>query len=182
MPRFYASDQELPEIHHRLHLTFCPFCKRVGTLILHGWLYGYADTDDGLRICRGRRVLCNSRRKRNSGCGHTFSIWIVVTLWRCRLGALKLWTFLKNVLRLGDKTNALRGLSAGMSISSAYRIWKRFTNRQSYLRTTLAKICPPPLSRSHQPAEQTIAHLQAAFPDAACPIVAFQQQLQIAFL
>ena len=183
MLRFYASDQELTDIHHRLHLTFCPLCKRVGTLILHGWLYGYADTDDGLRVCRGRRVLCSNRRKRNLGCGHTFSIWIVETLCRCRLGALKLWTFLKNTLRLDDKAKAFLGLNAGLSSSSAYRIWKRFANRQSHLRTALSRLCPPPQQpATRQPAAQTIAHLQAAFPDAACPIVAFQQQLQIAFL
>jgi hypothetical protein len=172
----------LPDIHNRLFLTLCPLCKRVGTLILHGWLYGYVDTEDGLRVRRGKRVLCTNRRKRNRGCGHTLSIWIEETLWRSRLGALKLWSFLTNVLRRGDKANALKDLSAGLSVSSAYRIWKRFVLRQSAIRTALNKLCPPPQHNTREPAAQTIAHLLAAFPNAACPIVAFQQQLQIPFL
>jgi hypothetical protein len=181
LPRFYASDEDLKKISCRLYLTVCPLCKRVGTLILHDWLYGYADDDTGLRICRGRRVLCTNRRKRHPGCGHTFSIWIAETVRRSRVGALKLWAFLKNVLRLGDKANALRTLKTGLSISSAYRVWQRFLLRQSYLRTALSSCCPPP-SMDGLPVEETIAHLEAAFPDASNPIVAFQQRFQIAFL
>ncbi len=181
MPRFYASDADLKEIRCRLYLIVCPLCKRVGTLILHGWLHGYADDDTGLQVCRGRRVLCTNRRKHHPGCGHTFSIWIVETLRRSWIGAVKLWTFLKNALRLEDKANAFRTLKTGLSISSAYRIWQRFIDRQSHLRTALATRCPSPRMNG-QPVEETIAHLEAAFPDAPNPIVAFQQQFQVAFL
>lgn len=180
VPRFYDSDEDLEKIGCRLYLMFCPLCKRVGTLILHGWLHGYADDNTGLRVCRGRRVLCTNRRKRHPGCGHTFSIWVVETLWRSRLGATKLWTFLKHAVRLGDKANALLALKTGLSVSSAYRIWTRFIHRQSHIRTALATRCPPPILNG-QPIEETIAHLEAAFPNASNPIVAFQQQLQMAF-
>lgn len=183
MLRFCASDRDLDEITCRLYLTACPLCSRVGTLILHDWLHGYADDDTGLRVCRGRRVLCTNRRKRHPGCGHTFSIWFVETLRRSRLSAPTLWAFIKNVLRFGNKANALRALKTGLSVSAAYRIWKRFIHRQSYIRTALAMRHPPPRpGRSRQPVEETIEYLEAAFSDACNPLTAFQEQLQIALL
>ena len=182
-PRFYESEEDFLRFHRRLKLTPCPFCKRTGALVLHGGLYGYAEDDDWHKARRGRRILCNDRRKRNAGCGHTFSVRAAHTLTRSRLGASSLWAFLKGVILLGNKAQALRALNVGLSVSAAYRIWKRFAERQSHIRTALARRCPPPrLPHSSQPAEQTLAHLRAAFPHAACPVVAFQQQLQVPFL
>jgi hypothetical protein len=110
-------------------------------------------------------------------------VWAADKLKRPRLGAFGLWAFLTLALQLGNKCEALRRLDFGLSISCAYRLWKRFLHSQSHIRTTLAPRCPsPPLPRSLQPEAQTIAHLQTAFPQEECPIVAFQQQLQVAFL
>jgi hypothetical protein len=62
-------------------------------------------------------------------------------------------------------------------------IWTRFNRGQSRIRTALAGRCPPPeLPGSHRPAAQVLAHLQAAFPDAPCPIAAFQQALRTFFV
>jgi len=152
-------------------------------LILNGKLYGYAETDENRKSCRGRRVFCNNRKSRNNGCGHTFSVWTADKVKRLRLGANTLWRFFKLVSVLGNKAEALRTLNVDFSISSAYRIWKRFINSQSHIRTALARCCPPPKpSHAGQPAEETIAHLEAAFPRENCPIVAFQHRLQISFL
>ena len=146
-------------------------------------LYGYDENDDCRRSCRGRRVFCSNRKKRNNGCGHTFSVYAADKLKRLRLGARTLWTFVLLVVSLGNKAAALRKLNIDFSISSAYRLWKRFVSSQSHVRTALAKRCPPPkLPRARLPVEQTIAHLEAAFPRESCPIVAFQYQLQLAFL
>jgi hypothetical protein len=182
-PRFFESEEDFLNFQRRLKLTPCPFCKICGALILHGRLYGYAENDDCRKICRGRRILCNNRKQRHPGCGHSFSVLAAATLRRFRLSALNFWVFLKSTLRLDNKAQALRDLKVDLSVSSAYRLWKRFTERQSHLRSALANLCAPPsLPYSRQPAEQTLAHLEAAFPHAACPIVAFQQQLQRAFL
>jgi len=152
-------------------------------LILHGKLYGYAEHDECLKSYRGQRVFCNNRKARNNGCGRTFSVWAADKLRRMRLGANALWTFLKLVLHLGNKAHALRALDADLSVSSAYRIWKRFANGQSHIRTALARCCPPPsLPHARRPEDQTLAHMKAAFPAAPCPIVAFQHGLQVAFL
>ena len=146
-------------------------------------LYGYAENDDCRRSCRGRRVFCNNRKARNNGCGHTFSVFAADKLKRLRLGARTLWRFVLLVVSLGNTAEALRRLNVDFSISSAYRLWKRFVTSQSHVRTALAKRCAPPrLPRARQPVEQTIAHLEAAFPREACPVVAFQHQLQTAFL
>jgi len=166
----------------RLKLTLCPNCKATETLILHGRLFGYSENDESRKSCRGRRIFCNNRKKRNNGCGHTFSVWAADKLKRLRLSAQTLWGFFKLVVSLGNKAQALRTANLDYSISSAYRIWKRFVKSQSPIRSALVKCCPPPMLHARQPAAQTVAHLEAAFPTATCPITAFQHQLQISFL
>jgi hypothetical protein len=183
LARFYRADDEFTRLYHRLKLTPCPHCKAVGTLILHGKLYGYTENDDCRKACRGRRIFCNNRRRRRNGCGHTFTVWMADTLRRLRISANTLWTFIKLVLLLGNKAQALRDSKVDFSVSSAYRLWRRFVNGQSRLRTALAARCPAPiLPQDRRPEAQTVAHLEAAFPGESCPITAFQHQLQIAFL
>ena len=63
------------------------------------------------------------------------------------------------------------------------RIWKRFDQGQSKIRTALSGRCPPPeLPADTDPAAQVLAHLQAAFPDAPCPIATFQHTLRTFFV
>ena len=102
---------------------------------------------------------------------------------RSRVGAKTLWAFLKLVTCLGNTAHALRTVNVDFSISSAYRIWKRFVFSQSHIRTALVKFSAAPhLPHASRPTEQTLAHLQSAFPGDPCPITAFQSQLQISFL
>jgi hypothetical protein len=68
-------------------------------------------------------------------------------------------------------------------------IWTRFHRRQSKIRTALSALCRPPAlpatpaaKPAHQAAAQVLAHLQAAFPDAPCPITAFQHSLHTFFI
>ena len=74
-----------------------------------------------------------------------------------------------------------------MGDSATYRIWKRFLQAQSRIRTALIAICPPPKQSTvgHSPsaAQATVAHLQAAFQDSTLnPIAAFQVQTQTFFI
>ena len=169
-------------MHQQLKHTSCPHCRAIGTLILHGWLYGYAENDECRKVQRGRRIFCNNRKSRNNGCGRTFTVWSADTLRRMRLSAKSLWRFLMMVISLGNKAKARRLADIEISISSAYRVWKRFLNRQSHLRTSLSRWCAPPQSQARQPVEKTLAHLRVTFPDTLCPIRTFQHRLQIAFL
>ncbi len=183
LARFYRGHDDFTRLHHRLKLTPCPHCKETGALILHGFLYGYSEQDECQKSRRGRRVFCNNRKTLNNGCGHTFSVWAADKFRRLRLGANALLTFVKGVLQLGNKAHALRTLNLDVNISSAYRIWKRFVNSQSHIRAALTQCIPPPnLPMTNQPADQTIAHLEAAFPHESSPIAAFQHRLQISFL
>lgn len=110
-------------------------------------------------------------------------MWAADTLKRLRLSAFSLWNFLLLAIQTGNKADALRRLGTGLSVSCAYRLWKRFLYSQSRIRTALTSHGPfPALPRSWQPAEQTAAHLKSAFPSERCPVVSFQQELQIAFL
>ncbi len=101
---------------------------------------------------------------------------------RLLLTADALWTFLKQAVVTDNKFLAFRNLNSGLSDSAPYRIWKRFGEAQSAIRTALRGLCKPPEAASEQPAEQTLAHLEAAFGDQPCPIAAFQVRLQTFFL
>ena len=47
--RFYRSDEEWTAIAERLKQTPCPHCKAVGTLIRHGGLYGFDESNPGAK-------------------------------------------------------------------------------------------------------------------------------------
>ena len=180
MLKRYVPEDELHLNLLDLKLTPCPHCGRVGTLNLHGWLRGYDETTPDGKTARARRVFCNNRKKLGNGCGGTFTIWIIDKLRRSCLGAQSLWKFLKAVVTLNNKSAALGVLN--LAPSSACRLWTRFRHGQSRIRTFLHRICPPPdLPNSRCPATQTIAHLEAAFPNAECPITAFQKRFQASF-
>jgi hypothetical protein len=188
LARYYRSNDEFSRLRQNLKLTFCPHCKAVGTLILHGCLYGYAEGGDSNKICRGRRIFCSNRKRNHNGCGRTFSIRAATAIRRSRIGAKTFWRFIKLVLSLNNKAQALRDSKAGYTQSAAYILWQRFVGAQSHLRTALISQCPPPkdslalkLTKEFQKVAQTVAHLEAAFPGDTCPIAAFQHQLQTAF-
>jgi len=182
LARFYRSEDEFERLHQRLKLALCPHCRAVGTLILHGKLYGYAEHEDCRKACRGRRIFCNNRKARKNGCGHTFSLRPASTIKRLRASAETLWRFFSLVLSLGNKALALRRAKAELDVSAAYRLWKRLFVGQSQIRSALTQRCAvPDMPHSGREIEQTIAHLKAAFPGKESPITAFQQQLQIDF-
>lgn len=177
---FCGSMGEFGAVHEKLKLTPCPHCRIAGTLILHGFLHGYDETSPRKTV-RARRVFC-SNRKRRSGCGRTFSVWLADKIRRLSLSADGLWKFLKAAVASGNKQNAIRNLKCHLSDFALYRVWKRFANAQATIRTPLYARCRPPDVSSDDPAAGTIAHIEAAFPDAPNPIRAFQQTLQTFFL
>jgi len=134
------------------------------------------------KAVRARRVFCNNRN-RATGCGRTFSVWTADKIKRLFLDADSLWEFLRQVVRTGNKRKAFQSLESRLSDSASYRIWKRFDQAQSAIRTALNTVCKPPQNASKQPAELTLAHLEAAFKEHPLnPIAAFQVTLQTFFL
>jgi hypothetical protein len=180
---FYRNDEEWIAIAERLKQTPCPHCKVVGTLIRHGFLRGFDDSSPPRTIVRARRVFCSNRNAR-PGCGRTFSVWIADKIRRLSLTAGGLWQFLKRAAA-GSILGAIRTAACHLSDRTWQRIWKRFEQGQSKIRTLLSGLCPPPRlppEPAHRPAAQVLAHLQAAFPDEHCPIAAFQHSLRTFFV
>jgi hypothetical protein len=178
---FYRNATEWSAIAERLKQMPCPHCKVVGALIRHGYLCGYDDNNPQRKTLRARRIFCSNRNARR-GCGRTFSVWAADKIRRLSLTAGTLWRFLKAAVA-GSIAAASRAAGCQRSDRTWQRIWKRFDHGQSKIRTALSRRCPPSeLPASHRPVAQVLAHLQAAFPDADCPIAAFQQTLRTFFV
>jgi hypothetical protein len=184
---FFRSAEEWIAIAERLKLTPCPHCQVVGTLIRHGYLCGFDESNPRRKTVRARRVFCSNRNAR-PGCGRTFSVWCADKIRRLSLTTGCLWRFLKRAAA-GRILAAIRAAHCHLSDRTLQRIWKRFDQGQSKIRTALSGRCPPPElpakvppEPAHRPAAQVLAHLQAAFPKADCPIAAFQHTLHTFFV
>ncbi len=183
---FYRDDEEWNAIAERLKQTPCPHCKVVGTLIWHGFLRGYDDSNPPRKAVRARRVFCSNRHRR-PGCGRTFSVWLADKIRRLNLTTGSLWRFLQRAAA-GPIAAAIRTVECHLSDRTWQRLWKRFDRAQSKIRTALCGRCPPPELPARpppepapRPAAEVLAHLQAAFPDAN-PIAAFQHSLRTFFV
>lgn len=184
---FYRSDEEWSALAERLKLTPCPHCHRVGALIRHGYLRGYDDSSPQRKTLRARRIFCSNRTARR-GCGRTVSVWIADKIRRLSLTTRCLWRFLLRAAT-GSLLAAIRATDCPLSDRTLQRLWKRFDQGQCRIRTALSARCPPPelpatrpREPAHRPAAQVLAHLQAAFPDADCPIATFQHTMRTFFV
>jgi hypothetical protein len=183
---FYRGAEELSALAERLKQTPCPHCRVVGMLIWHGFLRGF-DESSRRQSVRARRIFCSNRQARR-GCGRTFSIWLADKIRRLSLTTGTVWRFLQRAVAGGLRA-ACRACDCPRSDRTWQRLWKRFDQGQSKIRTALSARCPPPERPAHlptvparQPAAQVLAHLQAAFPNAACPIATFQHTLRTFFV
>jgi hypothetical protein len=149
-------------------------------LILHGFLSGYDESVEGLRVRRGHRVFC-SNRKRRKGCGRTFGILLAWLLNRSICGANTAWTYFRHVAAGMTKAKAMRETRTAFSPSVPYNLWRQFSAHIVHLRTHLSRLAPPPDTDSDSPHTQTLRHLQTAFPYSATPIVQFQLHFQLPF-
>ena len=162
-----------------MKMTPCPHCRRTGCLILHGYLYGY-DENGSDRVKRGKRIFC-SNRKNKQGCGKTFSMLMAGMIKSMTIGAARVWNFLDNVRQGIPVSKAFSKTGTAMTVSSAYRIFKRFKENQPRIRTLLMSLKDPPvLPGVEDPAVCTLVHLESVFHDH--PISAFQNHFQISFL
>ena len=181
---FYRGEEDWVAIVERLKQTACPFCKAVGALIRHGFLYGFDESSPRRKTVRARRIFCSNRRLRR-GCGKTFSVWLTDKIRRLSLTSRGLWRFLQRAVA-GSIAAAIRAADCHLSDRTLQRLWKRFDRGQSKIRTALFRRRPPPelpAQPARRPAAaQVLAHLQAAFPDADCPIAAFQHSMRSFFV
>ncbi len=182
-PWFYRNPDEWHAMAERLKQTSCPHCQVAGTLIRHGFLYGYDANAKGQTV-RARRIFCSNRNARR-GCGRTFSVWLADKIRRLSLTTGTLWRFLQRAVA-GGIAAAIRAADCHLSDRTWQRLWQRFNHGQSKIRTALSGLCPPPRlpanSPTQRPAAHVLAHLQAAFPDADCPIATCQHTLRTFFV
>ncbi len=159
-------------------LEACPHCRRTGALIGHGVLRGYAEQGSQL-VVRGRRLLCANRGQR-PGCGRTLSVKLETVLSGFVVRTLTLWCFFQAVLSgLTRRAAWLREARDALSLSSAYRLWRRLGRAQSALRSRLCRETPPPTCAAREPLAQLAQHLAVVVASGLVDLfAASQQQLQ----
>jgi hypothetical protein len=139
--RYYKDEADLLNIILELKLSACPHCGCRGTLILHGFLYGYSDELSSSKVVTGRRIICNNRRKNNSGCGKTLSILKSTKVKTFTFTASALWTFFFDIFIFGKK-KAFNKFGKKFSVSSCYRLFNRLKLCQSRIRSLLTREKP----------------------------------------
>jgi hypothetical protein len=174
---FYRHEHEWVALVERLKLTPCPHCQVVGTLNRHGSLTAFDDSSPRRKTLRARRIFCSNRGRR-PGCGRTTSVWMADKVRRLSVTTRSLGTFLRRAVADGLAA-AIRAATGPRSDRTWQRLWTRFDRAQSRIRTALWGRGPPPEfppgTVRRPDAAQVLAHLHAAFPDADCPLAAFQQ-------
>ena len=184
LPRFFKSDVHKKQLLAKLKLVNCPFCNRSGKLIRNGKLKGNdANAYSDQVVNRGQRILCSNRAKSYQGCGKSLSIWEAKHLPGLSVDALVLSKLLLAWSEHHSIQQGWQGLSKCLSLSSAYRLWRRFGQVQSTLREHIWRIgLPPDCPNITEPRHQLTEHLKNSFNLADCPVTAFQAHFQTAFM
>lgn len=208
LPSYIKDDTQFKEELFNIRASLCPHCNVMGNLMLHGYLFGYAQ-DSSERVHRGRRIFCTNRKRNSNGCGKTFSILYSDFIKGFSVRALALWRALKRMARgepiykafevnvqntlstcknrsskqfPSDSTSSQKS-SSNYSISTAYAVWKSFKLNCFHIRSLLAKKRGPPKNCSaSDPHTTTILHLEETYPDSKCPVSTFQEGFGVPFL
>lgn len=175
---FYRDDKELERIHHRLKLTPCPHCGKVGTLIFNGKSYGYRE-DSSLRQLRRQHVICNQRKAFSPGCGGGQSLFAADTVPGLQALTKTLWLFASFLLAGSRAYSAFRRLTTGLDIRAATRWREKFRLAQARWRVLLCGHRPPPESpESSDPLVSSLSLFPNAFPTSSDPFFDCQYRFQ----
>lgn len=170
------DEPALTDVLLGIKLVTCPQCQRTGALIGHGFLRGYAEKGSE-SVVRGRRFFCSNRGRRR-GCGRTFSVKLESVLSGFVVRTLTLWRFVQAVLAGLTRRAAWRRVACGaLSLSSAYRLWRRLGAAQSALRSRLSREVSAPACPAREPLAQLVAHLGAMIGDGHADWLATYQHL-----
>ena len=180
-PRFVSSREVLDDVLGGSKQIACPHCRRIGMLVGHGLLIGYAERGSDREI-RGRRLLCSARFRR-SGCGRTFSVLIATVIAGFTVRTPTLAALLEAVVGGENRKAAWERLQAAtaapeVSVRSGYRLWARLCAAQSRVRTALSGLALPPASTDRRPMAQMLAHLRSVVGGAGCVLAGFQLAFQ----
>jgi len=125
--------------------------------------------------------FCSNRRNR-PGCGGTFSLLWSDLIAGAGIAAAALLDLISGVADGRPLHRVWHDGAFPFSITTAYRWLRRWHRGQPHLRTRLARDHPPPRGEPLPPASRTLRHLHLAFPQASCPVAAFQHAHQVDFL
>lgn len=160
-------------------LRACDHCRRVGMLIGHGRLLGYAESSSE-RVARGHRLLCSNRHRR-TGCGRTIQVWLAAVVPRRTVRTATVFTLLVAIVD-GSRVAAAWPEVSSMSLRTAYRVRHRLELAAPAIRTVLCSRAPPPFVASASDDAQLVAHVRAVLGDARDPFAAFQSTFQCPLL
>lgn len=146
-----------------------------GTLNRHSKLHGNDLADPAGESFRGQRTFCSNRGQRG-GCGRTVSIFLCNVLPRHTLTAALLWQVLRSLLRGMSLQSAAQALP--LAVDTFRGACRRLRHRLDAVRTVLCGAQAPPRSAHQLPLLQTLEHLQALFPQSACPLEDYQSRFQ----
>ena len=181
LKKYYYLKHDLNQFYCRLKNIRCPHCRKIGYLILHGFLYGYCEKSYHARIKRGRRFFCSNRNRRK-GCGRTFSILNARYIKGYSITSKSLSHFLSNIARGLTKPKALSLLYTTFTRSSAYRLYSRFKIGLSHIRALLFSLTGKiKFINAANPVLETIFHLKTAFQENDNFVLAFQLHFQKSF-
>jgi hypothetical protein len=181
--KYYKTQPEIVAFSDRIKITKCPNCGTTGYLILHGFLKGINEKNPNRRIRRGKRYYCSNRDQRK-GCGKTFSVLNSFFIKSFTTTAVTLWIFLTAILSGLSIFKAQEKITTPHSCQTFYKIWNRFRQKQSHIRTCIyPKIKEQTLSSNLRDSPlETIQHLKSIFGSHKEPIMAFQHQLQASII
>jgi hypothetical protein len=145
---------------------------------MHGFLYGYNEINNQPGFIRGRRFFCSNRNKK-TGCGRTVNIFKSFIIKSFTFTANTICNFLNNIINGFSIFQAFNILNVPFSSSTPYRLFSRFRQKQSELRSLLSRFNSPPFNSNYiNPVFLTIQHLMNTFNNCECPVSAFQYTAQ----
>jgi hypothetical protein len=162
LPRFVENLSDFQSLANGAKASACRHCGRVGTLIGHGFLRGYAEAGSD-RIVRAKRFFC-SNRGRQRGCGRTDSSFIAYFVPLFTITTLTLWSLF---CRMSEGRSAFSRSPAEpfpLCPRSAYRLANRLKRAslrwRSWLLTqgaSLASTASMPLVQLHHQLEEALS-------------------------
>jgi len=134
----YIAKDEFHKFRTSIKLTNCPHCRKIGMLILFGYLRGYNEKHN--KNIRAHRIFCSNRNKR-TGCGKTFSVYYSNFIKNITIGSDIGWQFLENMLITEHIEKSYLNLislsSISLELSTLFRFWKKFITSLYKIRTNL---------------------------------------------
>jgi len=180
MQIFFKNKEAIEQFLKGLSEVICPDCGSVGTLTRHGYIWGnISPTEYGIR---GWRLFCDPDSCRGQGCGKAPSIRLSTTLPRRCFSTIALGKFTEALLQGLSVRAAWKYSGIGLSVRTAYRLFRRLWLCQSILRVHLHNRAPPPERKgAGSPLLKVLTDLKSTFIS-SCFVTAYQESFQRDFL